>query len=78
MAKTRIRGGEIRDIIKQAGGYMHVAVACGVSEIAVRHWAMYNSVPERYWAAFLKFENVDVTLEQLHAINERARKEGKV
>lgn len=65
----------VRGFVQRAGGYMAVAVACEVSESAVRRWVWADSIPEAYWAFFIK--NAEATTDALHAINERSRKSGR-
>lgn len=74
MAKKQ-NADEVRTLIQKAGGYMKVAIACEVSETAPRRWAAENYIPEKCWSVFIE---TGADLKTLYAINERARKSGKV
>ena len=64
----------VKDMIRDLGGYMQVAIDTQVSEGAVKRWAYANKIPEKYWEYFLKKKIHNASVENLYAMNQKSRK----
>jgi phosphoribosylformimino-5-aminoimidazole carboxamide ribonucleotide (ProFAR) isomerase len=64
----------VKEMVKELGGYMQVAVDTSVSEGAVKRWAYSNKIPEKYWEYFLRRKAGEASIESLYAMNQKARK----
>mgnify|MGYP000981024358 CR=1 FL=1 len=63
----------IPSLIRAAGGDAALAALCGLRPGATKKWAQ-SGVPEKHWSAITAATGI--TVDALHALNERARMTG--